>query len=382
MFQIGMPLDQDWGRVAGRENVGLVKKDGVPRLSRQGSRVRADLTRRGKVLYRVETEVLDSPAHPMLWHRETGFGAFLYRYRLDPDWRRGPLGPDPVELWLRVLGGKRGVYPQEMVEGAPRECDVDRTQFATGRAVAARSLRGVSAARDRRRELSRDRPPPAGGSHAPRGEDRDPHRAAADDRSEALRAVGVLHVRPADHGGKGLGAGGLAEGRTAMKLSPEELDRYRRRDALALELRDLVQVDLRVSPELHARTAAARSRSGAEPLVRILALDVSTSDVSTQPFHELWLFARCLREGREAWYALSHLVGPDGDVVFGRETFGYPSRMAAIEWSRDGDSFAIAASRLGRRVVDLAAASSGGVGARTGAPQSRSSASASTRPIA
>ena len=111
MFQIGMPLDQDWGRVAGRENVGLVKKDGVPRLSRQGRRVRADLTRRGKVLYRVETEVLDSPAHPMLWHRETGFGAFLYRYRLDPDWRRGPLGPDPVELWLRVLGGKRGVYP-------------------------------------------------------------------------------------------------------------------------------------------------------------------------------------------------------------------------------------------------------------------------------
>jgi len=66
----------------------------------------------------------------MFWHRETGFGAFLYRYRLHPDWRRGPLGDDPVELWLRVLGGKRGIYPEAMEEGAPRECDVQRTRFA------------------------------------------------------------------------------------------------------------------------------------------------------------------------------------------------------------------------------------------------------------
>jgi hypothetical protein len=101
--------------------------------------------------------------------------------------------------------------------------------------------------------------------------------------------------------------------------------------------------------------------AGPEPVLRVLALDVPTSDFSTRPFHELWLFARCLREGREAWYALSHLVGPDGDVVFGRETFGYPSRMAAIEWSRDGNSFAIAASRLGRRVAELGVAASGGV---------------------
>ena len=44
--------------------------------------------------------------------------------------------------------------------------------------------------------------------------------------------------------------------------------------------------------------------------------------------------SRCLRQGREAWYALAHLVGPEGDVVFGRETFGYPSRSAAIDWRR------------------------------------------------
>jgi hypothetical protein len=95
-------------------------------------------------------------------------------------------------------------------------------------------------------------------------------------------------------------------------------------------------------------------------MVRILALDVERSDLSTQPFHELWLLARCRRDGGEGWYALAHLVGPDGDVVGGRETFGYPSRMATIDWSRDGGAFAVAASRLGRQVMKLGAASAAG----------------------
>jgi acetoacetate decarboxylase len=361
MFQIGMPLDQDWGRVAGRENVGLIKKDGVPRLSRQGRRVHADLTRRGKLLYRIETEVLDSPAHPMLWHRETGFGAFLYRYRLDPDWRRGPLGPDPVELWLRVLGGKRGFYPQEMVEGAPRECDLDRTRFAMVEPspldpFAEFPLHAIVAVSYRETGLY----PQA---------DRVHREAKTETRIERLQMIDprrfepwafYMYDRPITAGRAWTPVGWPKE-QTAMKLAPDELDRYRRRDALALELRDVVQVDLRAIAELHARMLPPGLEAGPEPVLRMLALDVPISDFSTQPFHELWLLARCLREGREAWYALSHLVGPDGDVVFGRETFGYPSRMAAIEWSRDAESFAIAATRLGRRVVSLAFAA-GGVG--------------------
>jgi acetoacetate decarboxylase len=357
MFQIGMPLDQDWGRVAGRENVGLVKKDGVPRLSRQGRRVRADLTRRGKVLYRIETEVLDSPAHPMHWHRETGFGAFLYRYRLDPDWRRGPLGPDPVELWLRVLGGKRGVYPQEMVEGAPRECDLDRTIFAMVEPspldpfaeFPLRALVGVSY-----RETALY--PQA---------DRVHREAKTGTRIERLQFIDpkafepwafYMYDRPITEGRVWVPVGWPKE-RTAFKVEPDELERYRSRDALELQLRDVIRVDLRIDRELHARMLPPGLEAGPEPGLTILALDVSTSDVSTKPFHELWLFALCHREGRFAWYALSHLVGPDGDVVFGRETFGYPSRMATIDWSREGVSFALAASRLGRRVAKLTVAS-------------------------
>jgi acetoacetate decarboxylase len=358
MFQIGMPLDQDWGRVAGRENVGLVKKDGTPTLTRHGRHVRADLTRRGKLLYRVTTEVLDTPAHPLLWHRETGFGAFLYRYRLDPDWRRGPLGPDPVELWLRVLGGKRGDYPREMVEGSPRECDLDRTRFEIVdpspldpfAEFPLLALVGVSY-----RETALF--PQA---------DRVHREAKTPTRIERLQYIDparfepwafYMYDRPISAGRAWVPVGWPQE-RSAMTLDAGELDRYRKRPALELELRDLLEVDLDVGADLHARLLPPSLALGQRPEVRILALDVGASDVSTAPFLELWLLARCEHGGREGWYALSHLVGPDGDVVFGRETFGYPSRMATIEWSRTGESFALGASRLGRRVARLAVSSS------------------------
>jgi hypothetical protein len=267
MFQIGMPLDQDWGRVAGRENVGLVKKDGTPRLSRQGRRVRADLTRRGKLLYRVETEVLDAPAHPMLWHRETGFGAFLYRYRLDPDWRRGPLGPDPVELWLRVLGGKRGVYPQEMVEGAPRECDLDRTRFAMVEPspldpfaeFPLLALLGVSY-----RETALY--PQADRAH---------REAKTPTRIERLQYIDpkrfepwafYLYDRPITASRAWVPVAWPKE-RTAFKLEPDEIARYRSRDALELHVRDVIQVNLEIAPELHAQLLPPGLEPGGQPRV-------------------------------------------------------------------------------------------------------------------
>jgi hypothetical protein len=355
MFQIGMPLDQDWGRVAGRENVGLVKKDGAPHLERRGSRVAADLMRRGRLLYRIETEVLEEPAHPMFWHRETGYGAFLYRYRLAPDWRRGPLGSDPVELWLRVLGGKRGRYPEEMVDGAPRRCDVDRTTFTLVEPspldpfveFPLRSIVGMSY-----RETGLD--PDA---------DRRPREAQTETRIERLQLIDperfapwalYMYDRPITRGEAWIPSG-WPKDRSALLLTGEEIDRYRARDALELELRDSIDARLRISPEIHARMLPPGLEPGSEPVVRILALDVETSDLSTRPFHELWLLARCLRQERAAWYALAHLVGPDGDVVYGRETFGYPSRMASIEWSRDDGAIALLLSRLGRRVFELEA---------------------------
>ena len=355
MFQLGMPLDQDWGRAAGRENVGLLKKDGVLRLRRDGRVVRADLVRRGKLLYRVETVVLDRPAHPLFWHRETGFGAFLYRYRLHPDWREGPLGDDPVELWLRVLGGKRGVYPTEMTAGAPRECDAARTRFQMVEPslldpFAELPLREIVGVSYRETGLVPDA-------------DRAHREARTESRIERLQLVDrerfepwalYAYDRPITASVPWTPAG-WPRRTTAWKLDAGELERYRRRDALSFEVRATLDVRLAVDPEVHRRTLPPGLDAGAKPMMRILALDLGANDLSTEPFRELWLFAGCAHAGAESWYALSHLVGANGDVVFGRETFGYPSRIAAIEWALGGTALEVTASRLGRTVVRLAA---------------------------
>jgi len=262
MFQIGMPLDQNWGRVRGRESTGLVKKDAELRLAREGDIVRADLKRRGKLLYRIETEVVDRPAHPLFWHRETGYGAFLYRYRLHPDWRQGPLGDDPVELWLRVLGGRTGWYPEEMVEGGPRQCDIGKTHFEfvepspldpfiefpmveivglsyreTGLAVAAeRSYRGPGTqSRIERLQLI----------------DKNRFEPWALYRYDRPITAGEAWAPP-----------GWPEQSTALKLTSSELERYREREALALDPVGTLDLQLRIDPSIHRKTLPPQLEPG------------------------------------------------------------------------------------------------------------------------
>jgi len=67
MWEIGMPLNQDWGRHRGRELQDLTKKDGAITVERDGDTVRASLTRRNRVLTRIETHVTDQAQHPRFW---------------------------------------------------------------------------------------------------------------------------------------------------------------------------------------------------------------------------------------------------------------------------------------------------------------------------
>ena len=383
MFQVGMPLDQDWGRVSGRENVGLLKKDGALTLRREGRRVYADLRRRGKLLYRMETTASDEPAHPVFWHRETGYGAFLYRYRLHPDWRRGPLGLDapsaptpgppaddaeesPVELWLRVLGGKTGRYPDRMRVGGARVCDAADTRFELVDPspldpyveLPVRSIVGVSYFETGLvPQEERDAP-------GPRTESRIERLQFVDKREFEPWAL-YNYDRPVT-AGRAWTPTGWPQTATAFKLSRDELERYRQRYSLDLEVRRWLDLELQLDRDVHRRTLPPVLQGAASPHLRIVALDVGTNDVSTLPFTELWLLVSCEHGGQSAWYALSHLVGTGGDVVSGRETFGYPSRMAAIEWRASGSRFSLRASRLGRDVVRLEGPSESGGATDTG----------------
>jgi hypothetical protein len=67
------------------------------------------------------------------------------------------------------------------------------------------------------------------------------------------------------------------------------------------------------------------------------------------PFSELWLLVSCQATGQTAWYALSHVVGEGGDVLYGRETFGYPSKTGDVTLEKSPTQFSVTGSRLDRK---------------------------------
>jgi hypothetical protein len=139
---------------------------------------------------------------------------------------------------------------------------------------------------------------------------------------------------------------GWPERKTALKLTDEEFERYRSRENLELDPVQLVDIHYEIDPAVHAQVLPPITKPGAQSLLRILGARVESSDLSTRPFTELWLLGRCEIDARPTWYAMSHIVSWDGDVINGREIFGYPSKLGAPELFFDP----LEASVFGRRV--------------------------------
>jgi hypothetical protein len=141
---------------------------------------------------------------------------------------------------------------------------------------------------------------------------------------------------------------GWPEKATAMKLSPAELERYTAREAFTLDPIEYVDIQLEVDRELHAKSVPPVCEPGDDSMIRILALDVERSDFSTDGFVELWLLTRCTASGDPAWFAHAHIMGWGGDIAFGRETFGYPTKLGHPEMARDEIQVNIRGRRLYR----------------------------------
>jgi hypothetical protein len=101
--------------------------------------------------------------------------------------------------------------------------------------------------------------------------------------------------------------------------------------------------------EIHSETLPPQFTPGLR--LRMLALRVDAGDLSPQPFQEVWLFSYGLLEKERVWYALSHIVTSGGDVTFGRETFGYPSRLGEVEVVATPTNFSVLGRRHGRDLV-------------------------------
>jgi hypothetical protein len=358
----------------GREAQELHKKEAHELgLELIGDTVRAWVGRRGQLLSAIETVVLDEPAHPLFWHREVGYGWLKHKYRLHPDWSQGPI--DGEVLFMEPnIGGRVDGFPTGMAEAAPeiahllpRACDVSRTKIDLGVLspinpfceFPVREILGVSfglcdifgAVRADRLDAPADR---ASKLHIPRGPVKAPAAPPRNSTSPvnerafepwALSMNG--YDRPITKGVTWAPAG-WPEKSTALKLSSAELDRYRSRESLEFDPVELFDIHLEIDQAMHAKTLPPLAEPGNKPIIRILGASVERSDVSTVPFDELWLLGRCVMDGAPAWYGLSHIVSWDGDVLFGRETVGYPSKHGELQMDFDPLLATIQGRRLHR----------------------------------
>jgi hypothetical protein len=114
---------------------------------------------------------------------------------------------------------------------------------------------------------------------------------------------------------------------------------------------DMLDIRFTTVEEQKAEILPAPCQAGPRPVLRVLVLRVEESDISPVPFSEAWLLAFCNAGTERGWYALSHISGDGGDITFGREVLGYPTKTGAIDLSLSFTEFAARCSRRGREFL-------------------------------
>jgi len=334
-------------RVAAREAHDLNVRAAEVRVNRQDGRLRIAVERAGKVLCEIEapkSEAVDSKTGDFESTTET---LFAFRTGLRPDWTVGLLDDRPVE-W------------QALSATVPlgEAIDVEQVRLAWGEAsrlepVAELPIEDIFDARVVRLDSA---PDPAELRAEKLGES---------NPAELAPWAFLRYGRPLFDGRL---AGPRAEGASDWRLGEGEIEKHQARKELVLNPLELVEVEALIDADIYASLLPEPCRPLSRPSVKLVGLRVNRSDFSDQPFSEIWLLTFCLIGGQAAWYALSHIVGPGGDVVFGREVFGYPSKRGEPEVVVSPVDFSLSVRRGGR---ELAYAAGGFRGFSTGVSLAR-----------
>lgn len=135
------------------------------------------------------------------------------------------------------------------------------------------------------------------------------------------------------------------------RLDEAALNKFADRKEIHLGPLEACEIDLMVSQEAHEALLPPMCRSGGRPMLKLLGLRVHRSDLSPEPFQEVWLFAFAIVAGRAGWFAVSHITEPQGDAVHGREAFGYPTKLGSPDIVATPLDFQLTVNRLGREVA-------------------------------
>lgn len=141
---------------------------------------------------------------------------------------------------------------------------------------------------------------------------------------------------------------------SALALDEASLARYREREELTLRPAQMVELTMMCSQEAHAALLPPGCNPLGRPMLKFLGIRSDGGDWARGPFEEGWLLAFTLVAGRPAWYAVSHIVTPGADEIFGRETFGYPTQRGDVRVTVTPMEFALS---IGRGGSDLFAGS-------------------------
>jgi acetoacetate decarboxylase len=104
-------------------------------------------------------------------------------------------------------------------------------------------------------------------------------------------------------------------------------------------------------PEIIAAVLPPPIEPGAEPLVKVT---VATVDISGYPTFGAGSFSvRARHEGTEGYYALLMPMTTEQSVIGGRETFGEPKKLGAVDLDRHGDRVTGTFARMGVEIVNV-----------------------------
>jgi hypothetical protein len=134
---------------------------------------------------------------------------------------------------------------------------------------------------------------------------------------------------------------------TALRWTDAESKLWQSRKELRFEPAEIVEVDALISPEIHAQLLPPPCIFSGRPQLKVMG--IRYTDVEPAPVNEIWLLAYCRIGRTSAWYTLSHIVGPGGDLVYGREAFGYPTKSGDPSVVVSPIDCSLSGSRRGRQ---------------------------------
>ena len=317
---IAVYASNDRSRLVAREAMGLPAKDAEIRFESGSEGVQASISRRGETLFKLFAVFSDEAGA-----RRTDPDLLVPVFQPNPDWRADVVSPGRAELWKIKT-------PIESFGSAAHQITAEFPFASPGDPIAELPVEDT-----------------VGVWRGNSGDDGKPEKVADLDASALAAWAPLRYDRPVERERFWMPAGWREE-TTAFRFTDDEITRYQGRKEILLDRLEVVEIDAMISQEAHEAMVPPFCRTAGRPMIKVLGLRVNAGALSPVPYSEAWLFAFTITANRMAWYAVSHIVGQGGDLTFGRDAFGYPSKSGDVDIVSTPVDFSMSIKRMGREV--------------------------------